>query len=508
MTFTWADKNSSEIKLPSYENKELEARFEEVYKVFQTSFHESIVKMNSCLKSYGVKICKTKLTDNNGIKPHYLNSRYICNLLNSPNAKVVSMHSNAYASVSINVKGRLLLYAICQLYRCRIMLFSTRSKAVIIHPSNTDQSDQIPCFYILQHKDSYIHETTYFFLKSTKTPVPNPTGLQVQNQNSPTKVAIKREAGEKKAKKDRHKLGKKLDEMIVNLLKEEVQSMYDKKWRQFLIKNSNTASSSSGESSLLNRFGATLSKKQLPTGVVPLVKQKIELMLHNNEVEGMSGGDIPKSAMWLYNKIQHFKEQNLINIHDLANNFLERVEHNTNNNVNNQSSSRNISDQESTEEKVMIKAADTEEEKKKKDTGYRTVGKTLKSVINSKFDYDILRERLDMLQITCRKSIAGLSKAIETLIEILFSGKVGQDNSATAYDIFKLDDIDFNNQNIGKGEQDIALLSNITLKSLEEADLFSYAGFWTIMSKCIGKKFVDKKNNSYVFHCIFVRSLC
>jgi len=37
-------------------------------------------------------------------------------------------------------------------------------------------------------------------------------------------VAIKREAGEKKAKKDRHKLGKKLDEMIVNLLKEEVES--------------------------------------------------------------------------------------------------------------------------------------------------------------------------------------------------------------------------------------------------------------------------------------------
>ncbi|KAI7886892.1 uncharacterized protein EV154DRAFT_605614 [Mucor mucedo] len=298
LTFTWADKNSSEIKLPSYENKELEARFE-------------------------------------------------------------------------------------------------------------------------KHKDSYIHETTYFFLKSTKTPVPNPTGLQLD--------------------------GKKLDEMIVNLLKEEVQSMYDKKWRQFFIKNSNTASSSSGESSLLNRFGATLSKKQLPTGVVPLVKQKIELMLHNNEVEGMSGGDIPKSAMWLYNKIQHFKEQNLINIHDLANNFLERVEHNT---------------------KIII-----------------TVGKTLKSVINSKFDYDIPRERLDMLQTTCRKSIAGLSKAIETLIEILFSGKVGQDNSATTYDIIELDDIDFNNQNIGKGEQDIALLSNITLKSLEEADLFSYAGFWTIMSK-------------------------
>ncbi|KAG2200470.1 hypothetical protein INT47_011450 [Mucor saturninus] len=122
LTFTWADKNSSEIKLPSYENKELEARFEKVYKVFQTSFHEIIVKMNSSLKSYGVKICKTKLTDNN----------------------VVSMHSNAYASVSINVKGRLLLYAFV---------------------SYTD------------HKHSYIQETTYFFLKSTKIPVPNPTGL-------------------------------------------------------------------------------------------------------------------------------------------------------------------------------------------------------------------------------------------------------------------------------------------------------------------------------------------
>ncbi|KAG2201781.1 hypothetical protein INT47_002041 [Mucor saturninus] len=186
----------------------------------------------------------------------------------------------------------------------------------------------------------------------------------------------------------------------------------------------------------------------------------------------MSGGDIPKSAMWLYTKIQHFKEQNLINIHDLANNFLERVEHNTDINVDNQSSSRNISDQESTEEKVMIKAAITEEEKKKKRHGLQNSGKSTQ--------------------------VTGLSKAIETLIEILFSGKVGQDNSATTNDIFKLDDINFSNQNIGKGEQDIALLSNETLKSLEEADLFSYAGFWTIMSTCIGKKFVDKKNNSFL----------
>lgn len=45
------------------------------------------------------------------------------------------------------------------------MLFSTRSKAIIITPLGK-RYDDVPFYYILEHKDSYAATTTYYLLKS------------------------------------------------------------------------------------------------------------------------------------------------------------------------------------------------------------------------------------------------------------------------------------------------------------------------------------------------------
>ncbi|KAG2195155.1 hypothetical protein INT47_006604 [Mucor saturninus] len=64
--------------------------------------------------------------------------------------------------------------------------------------------------------------------------------------------------------------------------------MYSKKWKKFLNKI--------GKHKSIDDFRSSLSSKQLPTGVIPIVKAKIEVMLRRNEVEGMSAEDIPSSG--------------------------------------------------------------------------------------------------------------------------------------------------------------------------------------------------------------------
>jgi hypothetical protein len=83
-------------------------------------------------------------------------------------------------------------------------------------------------------------------------------------------------------------------------LKEEVESLFDKKWKLFLKKET--------------RGSFKLSNKQLPTGAISTIQQKIEDRMRNSEIENMSAQDIPKSRMWVHRKIQTLKQHGEINI--------------------------------------------------------------------------------------------------------------------------------------------------------------------------------------------------
>lgn len=159
----------------------------------------------------------------------------------------------------------------------------------------------------------------------------------------------------------------------------------------------------------MDRFSATLSRKQLPTGKLLLVQQKIEFMMRNGEIEDMSGDYVPNSRAWLSGKMPKLKEQFRIKADNLVTDFLEKIKDDTNVEFEEQNSAQPLSgrsnEQDNAKDIEMLKA-DTDEEKEVIDnTSYITVGKTLKSVINQNFDYSTLLEDLQTLQTSCTKSI-------------------------------------------------------------------------------------------------------
>jgi hypothetical protein len=84
---------------------------------------------------------------------------------------------------------------------------------------------------------------------------------------------------------------------------------------------------------------------------------------------------------------------------------------------------------------------------------------------------------------------------VETLVDIIISGEISQ-NTKSEEAAFKWQDIDFGGHQIGKVELNIPRLSSDILELLEDEGLFSFAGFWKILSTCVGEKFVDKKNST------------
>ena len=218
LAFSWLNQRYKQLELPDEEVKE---NFNEAYNGCQIGFQESLSRIVAYLKTHGIKVCDPSQKEKE-IRPRYLNSRHIAHLLNSPEKNMVLLTAGEYHNKSEPVKGSLLVYALCQLYKCRIMLFSSRSHARIIYPNNHESVQNLPSFHILEHKDSYLGKTTYYSLKLYKSKPLQRKLTPLVRYHDPI-VALKLKPGEAKPMKSRSKLGNALDERIVDLVTEEAE---------------------------------------------------------------------------------------------------------------------------------------------------------------------------------------------------------------------------------------------------------------------------------------------
>lgn len=250
--------------------------------------------------------------------------------------------------------------------------------------------------------------------------------------------------------------------------------MYELRWTKFKKAKKN-------KKITVDDFKLTLPKKEIPTGVVPVVKARIEKMLREGKIEGLSAKDIPKSGTWLGKKVQTLKTRNKLSVIGLIDNYINILKSSQNNEDVEE-------DQEHEDEPPVSEEIDVDDSK------YRTVSRSLKRTINHSFDYNTLNTRLDVLQDSCAQVIAGLSESVHILINLIINGKICADEGDRR-NFFILNDIDFNANGIGKDESDVYLLSKEDIKKIESHDLFSFRGFWMILSTCVGEKSVKKKNN-------------
>lgn len=466
LKFVWVDDINDKMKMPTYTDSASKATFEYAFLNSNISLHESWVNTLAHFRKLNIKICQSPHIQTS----NYVSSRHIANLMNSSMKKnVIDMISatNKY----IKVRGRLLAYGISQLYKCNIMIFSTRRKPCKINPNGV-QSDDIPCLYLLERKDSYFGFTAYYALKARKSPKKKQE--ETLSLNKDVVVAKLRGAEEKKPRKAKHKLGTTLDALVVNYIEEEANRMYESKWKKFKKVEKN-------KKKTVDDFKATLSMKEIPTGVVPVVKARVEQMLREGEVAGLSANDIPKSGAWLGKKVHTLKKQGKLSVEGLIDGFINILK-------NNQNNEDPVEIQEYEDEPSVSEVIEVDE------NNYRTVSRSLKRTINHSFDYNTLNTRLDDLQDSCTRVIAGLSKSVHILINLIISGKICTDEGDERK-FFKLNDIDLNANGIGKDESDIYLSSKEVIKNIETHDLFSFRGFWMILSTCVGEKSVKKKGN-------------
>lgn len=436
------------------------------------SHHESFNKTEDKLKELKIKIVKDIKYTRKDLSPSYLNSRYIAYMLNTAKDEThMVMNSNINSTKSIPAKGRILLYGICELQNCKIMLFSTRSKAIIITPLGK-KCDDFPCYYILEHKDSYVATTTYYSLKSFGEYAP--TIKQILPADGV--VAVKYKDGEVKGKEERHKLGKAIDDIALQLIKQETFKLYDLKWNNYVRVHGRKASEEA--------FRGTLSTKSLPTGVVKEVKAAIEKMLKEGKIANKSEQDIPKSAMWMSTKVGTLTKAKKLSINGLLEEYFNKRQTDQQIKDVDMDSDEDELEEESLQNPAPVVIAST--------NNYRTIGKTLKGVINPKFDFSVLAGGLDELQASCNSCMNGLSAAVGALLHLIVSGKFNKGTEPKRF--FDLKDVDFNNNGIGQGEQDLFILNDETKKWLENEQVFSFLGFWNLLSHCVGGK--SKKKDS------------
>lgn len=200
----------------------------------------------------------------------------------------------------------------------------------------------------------------------------------LQSEETTTVVTIKRKDNEKKPVNSRHSLGGALDDLVLQQLDEESSKMYSRKWLKF-------QNDDKSKKKTLDDFVKTLSTKSIPTGVIPLVKTKVEQLMKDNKIENLTAKDIPTSALWMHHIIEKLKKKGQLTIDLLIENFVKMTKSKIHDD-------READD--STENSNFGVVTYVTEEKE----SIRTVGKTLKGVINPKFDYGELLGRLDKLQ--------------------------------------------------------------------------------------------------------------
>lgn len=123
----------------------------------------------------------------------------------------------------------LLLYAIGQVYKCKIYCFPTRAKLEIIVPKNFDNTNSIPSFAVLKHCNSYLGKTVWYVLDVDNSPIGRSCNDMDVDQTITAEDAIyakkkKRDASDKKSRLGRRHLGRSLNDHISSLLREETFS--------------------------------------------------------------------------------------------------------------------------------------------------------------------------------------------------------------------------------------------------------------------------------------------
>ena len=269
----------------------------------------------------------------------------------------------------------------------------------------------------------------------------------------------------------RHRLGVKLDDVIVRLIEEECDSIFGQKWQSFLRKHRNIHGVE-----LVDKFQETLSSKSFPTGVSPKVKAQVEKMLTDGRIEGLTAIDIPKSGVWMNNKIRTLKAEGKLSIIKLRDTFLAKVKKES-----------NISEVPAIVEEEEATFLETDELITQNAEDVMSIGKTLKSICNPDFDYTILRDRLNNQQSMVTAVMYRLSKALKGLIDIILKGGIGRGSrvnlfgDTTAFGFLEIQD-----------EATVYRPNEALLKSIEDEKLFSFSGFNKMMSYCIGEKFKPK----------------
>ena len=97
---------------------------------------------------------------------------------------------------------------------------------------------------------------------------------------------------------------------------------------------------------------------------------------------------------------------------------------------------------------------------------------------------------LDDLQASCNSCIKGLSATVAVLSHLIATGRFHKGSEQKCF--FKVKDLDFNNNGIGREDPDLFILNKETKDWLDNEKVFSYLGFWNLLSHCVGDKSKEK----------------
>lgn len=458
--------SSTPCIIPTERNEDVFERYLKAYNEYKHSFNESLWTTKSYLKAFGIHM----ITQTEPLEDHILCNNYIVDLLNNPNQKELTMQSNLYPGTNVNPKDLMILYALSQLYSCQIFYFSTRSKPMIICPSNNGPSRDVYTLAVLQHRDSYLQKAQWFSLRVN---IDQPIAMASDELPSDNNlVAAKRDEGQKKPRAEQGNLGPEHDPIIENEIKAAAHFKFMVKYQEFLKKYGASPSDKA-----LSDFKQELSTESitLPNGTISLAKKNLESILQNQGVK------IPDAARWVHRKKDTMVNKGKLGLHSLIASFQPPNQEPEQKPVTGEGSN-NKEDSEALEQEQAIR------EECENQTTFRTVSRSLKRVINPKFDYGVLKQRLENLQDICDSGVKKLSEAVGILVNLTVAGAF--ETQGTTFDYKS---IDFGNLGIGADEPGIVVISQETSKLLQKK--FSSPGFWSILSTCIGRKNADKKND-------------
>lgn len=437
----------------SADNPASVASYQSAVDNYERSFGESLSETKSYLKKFKIQVWNAKLS-----AKYTLSATYLIHALNKKVESNIKMTSSMHPNVAVTPKDDLLVFAFCQVYKCRIFLFSSRAKPEIVTPNDNHDSAAIPSFAVLKHCNSFIGKTTWYELKFNNN-LKDRSRVDETLATEDTLFAQKRGAEESKPRLKKHVLGSSVDGQILQLLREEVFSIFDKRWLAFVKKHTNLTNEET-----ISSFLSTLPAKSLPNGVVPIVKAKIEKMMRDNEIPG----SVPQSPMWVHKRIETMKKKNEVSIEGFINDFATNLDVSK---VRPPIQVAEHADQDAGGNTGEDAAGEVSEDFEVDKDDFRVVGRTLKRVINNHVPHDEVIEKFDSLQANCEEVITGLSKAVKILTTMVLSGDKSITNGADA-SLFDLNKLDLHKNNIFPGKEKIAILDDASIKYIEKSNIF------------------------------------